>query len=178
MKLKYYLRGLGIGIVVTVLVMMAVLGNKQPMTDAEVKARAKELGMIENTIIKDAANKNEDVVSDEKVDEETPDVETEIEDEPAEEKIEEPIEEPIDEPIDEPADENTDESESVTITVVGGDSSWSVSKRMEEAGLIESASDFDKYLCQNGYDKRIRLGNYEITKDMSYEQMAKIITGS
>lgn len=166
MKLKYYLRGLGIGIVVTVLVMMAVLGNKQPMTDAEVKARAKELGMIENTIIKDVANKNEDVVSDEKVDEETPDVETEIEDEPAEE------------PIEEPADENTDESESVTITVVGGDSSWSVSKRMEEAGLIESASDFDKYLCQNGYDKRIRLGNYEITKDMSYEQIAKRITGS
>ena len=170
MKLKYYLRGLGIGIVVTVLVMMAVLGNKQPMTDAEVKARAKELGMIENTIIKDVANKNEDVVSDEKVDEETPDVETEIE--------EETIEEPIEEPIDEPADENTDESEAVTITVVGGDSSWSVSERMEEAGLIESASDFDKYLCQNGYDKRIRLGNYEITKEMSYEQMAKIITGS
>lgn len=174
MKLKYYLRGLGIGIVVTVLVMMAVLGNKQPMTDAEVKARAKELGMIENTIIKDVANKNEDVVSDEKVDEETSDVETEIEDEPVEEKTDEPTEEPIEEP----ADENTDDSESVTITVVGGDSSWSVSKRMEEAGLIESASDFDKYLCQNGYDKRIRLGNYEITKDMSYEQMAKIITGS
>ena len=174
MKLKYYLRGLGIGIVVTVLVMMAVLGNKQPMTDAEVKARAKELGMIENTIIKDVANKNEDVVSDEKVDEETPDVETEIEDEPVEEKTDEPAEEPIEEP----ADENTDDSESVTITVVGGDSSWSVSKRMEEAGLIESASEFDKYLCQNGYDKRIRLGNYEITKDMSYEQMAKIITGS
>lgn len=170
MKLKYYLRGLGIGIVVTVLVMMAVLGNKQTMTDAEVKARAKELGMIENTIIKDVANKNEDVVSDEKVDEERPDVETEIEDEPVEEKT--------DEPVSEPADENTDDSESVTITVVGGDSSWSVSKRMEEAGLIESASDFDKYLCQNGYDKRIRLGNYEITKDMSYEQMAKIITGS
>ena len=82
------------------------------------------------------------------------------------------------EPAEEPADENTDESEAVTITVVGGDSSWSVSKRMQEAGLIESASDFDKYLCQNGYDKRIRLGNYEITKEMSYEQMAKIITGS
>ena len=186
MKLKYYLRGLGIGIVVTVLVMMAVLGNKQPMTDAEVKARAKELGMIENTIIKDVANKNEDVVSDEKVDEETSDVETEIEDEPVEEKTDEPVsepaeekvDEPAEEPIEEPADENTDDSESVTITVVGGDSSWSVSKRMEEAGLIESASDFDKYLCQNGYDKRIRLGNYEITKDMSYEQMAKIITGS
>ena len=48
MKLKYYLRGLGIGIVVTAIIMTVALGNKQPMTDEEVIARAKELGMIEN----------------------------------------------------------------------------------------------------------------------------------
>ena len=42
MKLKYYLRGLGIGIAVTALVMgLALAGNtKQSMTDEEIKERA------------------------------------------------------------------------------------------------------------------------------------------
>lgn len=48
MKLKYYLRGLGIGIVVTAVILSISLhGKTSPMTDDEVKARAKELGMEE-----------------------------------------------------------------------------------------------------------------------------------
>ena len=53
MKLRYYLRGLGVGILVTAVIMTVALSKKQPMTDDEVIKRAKELGMIENTIIKD-----------------------------------------------------------------------------------------------------------------------------
>lgn len=48
MKLKYYLRGLGIGIVVTALIMGLSTGNTVPMTDAEIKAKAAMLGMVES----------------------------------------------------------------------------------------------------------------------------------
>ncbi|MDO4188787.1 MAG: hypothetical protein Q4D29_07330, partial [Lachnospiraceae bacterium] len=50
MKLRMYLRGLGLGMVVTALVMaFGVKTNNKTMTDAEVRARAKELGMVEET---------------------------------------------------------------------------------------------------------------------------------
>ncbi|MCR5526814.1 MAG: hypothetical protein K6F39_05460 [Lachnospiraceae bacterium] len=50
MKLKYYLRGLGIGIVVTAIVMGISLGSKggKNLTDDEIISRAKELGMTES----------------------------------------------------------------------------------------------------------------------------------
>ena len=48
MKLKAYLRGLGIGILVTAVIMGIALGKKGSMTDAEVKERAYELGMTED----------------------------------------------------------------------------------------------------------------------------------
>lgn len=51
MKLRYYLRGLGIGIIVTAILMGATGGGKQNMTDEEVKARAAELGMMESTTL-------------------------------------------------------------------------------------------------------------------------------
>jgi len=45
MKRKYYMRGLGVGILVTaILCAIALPKNTEPMTDAEVIARAKDLG--------------------------------------------------------------------------------------------------------------------------------------
>lgn len=47
MKLKYYLRGLAVGILVTtVLLMVAGRGHKTAMSDNEIIARAKQLGMV------------------------------------------------------------------------------------------------------------------------------------
>ena len=48
MKLKYYLRGLGLGIVLTAILMGVVLGRRtSKMSDEEVIKRAKQLGMVE-----------------------------------------------------------------------------------------------------------------------------------
>lgn len=49
MKLKYYLRGLGIGIAVTALLMgIAFSGHKETMTDEEIRQRALEMGMTDD----------------------------------------------------------------------------------------------------------------------------------
>ena len=52
MKLGYYLRGLGTGIVVTALIMGMTAGSPRPLTDAEIKAAAEKLGMVESDAIR------------------------------------------------------------------------------------------------------------------------------
>lgn len=50
MKLRMYLRGLGIGLIVaSIILSFAVTKKNTSMTDDEIKARAKELGMVEET---------------------------------------------------------------------------------------------------------------------------------
>ncbi len=53
MKLKYYLRGLGIGIVVTALLMGIATKDNGAMSDEEIKARAAQLGMVEQRTLAD-----------------------------------------------------------------------------------------------------------------------------
>lgn len=77
-------------------------------------------------------------------------------------------------PEDEPGYE--DKEDYILIKVIRGDSSVSVSRRLFEAGLIESAVEFDHFLCTNGYDKSISVGEYEIKPGMDFETIAKIIT--
>ncbi len=66
MKLKYYLRGLGIGIAVTALVLALAGGGKESLTDEEIIARAKELGMVESVTLSQLADdKTSEEVSEE-----------------------------------------------------------------------------------------------------------------
>jgi DNA polymerase III alpha subunit (gram-positive type) len=55
MKLKYYLRGIGIGVILTATIMgFALGGRKTIMSDAQVIQRAKELGMTEGGVLSDS----------------------------------------------------------------------------------------------------------------------------
>ena len=49
MRIKYYLRGIGCGIIFSVVIMSIAMGNrgKTQISDAEVIQRAKQLGMVE-----------------------------------------------------------------------------------------------------------------------------------
>ena len=66
MRMRYYLRGLGIGIVVTALLMgFTKGGQKETLTDAEIVERAKSLGMVESSVLSaDLGNKEEISVND------------------------------------------------------------------------------------------------------------------
>ena len=59
MKLKYYLRGLGICIAVTAAILMIAGGGKQSLTDEEIIARAKELGMVESVTLSQLSSEEE-----------------------------------------------------------------------------------------------------------------------
>ena len=205
MKLKYYLRGLGIGVFVSVLI-VGLASGRQKMTDEEVIARAKELGMVESMVLSNMNNPQQGSVSagngqvnstEETEPEQTLPIESEpIESEPVEsepvetEPIEtepvetepvetEPVEsEPVEtEPIETKPVETTPVGETVTITIRSGESSVTVSKTLEAAGLVENASAYDRFLCENGYDRKIRVGSYEIPVGASEEEIAEIIAG-
>jgi hypothetical protein len=62
MKLRFYMRGLGIGIVVTALIMgIALGGSRESLSDEEIKERAAVLGMVEQqaVVLSDLQNKQE-----------------------------------------------------------------------------------------------------------------------
>lgn len=197
MKRKYYLRGLGTGILVTALILIIASGQKETMTDEEVKARAKELGMVESTLLSDLANQTPaaepETMADpaataepETAEKATPEPAAELETteeatpEPAAEPetTAEPTPEPTAEPeaTAEPTTDPATEQESILITIRSGESSVSVSKTLEEAGLVASAQEYDRYLCENGYDKKIRSGEHRIPLGADDAEIAAIIT--
>ena len=177
MKLKYYLRGLGIGILVTALIMGFTTRDSRPLTDAEIKAAAAELGMVESDSLRLADLPQEPTPTPEITPEPeaTPEVTPEPEATP--EVTPEPTEEP--ENTSEAATETTQESGAdISLTVSAGSGSRTVCNQLEEVGVIDDAAEFDKYLCDKGYSKRICVGTFEIPADASWEEIAKIITRS
>lgn len=200
MKLKYYLRGLGIGIIVTAILMGSAAKDKEELTDAEIKARAAELGMVEQKVLSDiegtTAPKNTEAPSLTMEPENTTSLKptpeptegptaepTEQPTEPTAEPTAEPTEQPMPEPTAEPTAEPTEQpqdttqtnAETMTVIIRSGETSWSISQTLFDLGMVESASDFDRYLCQNGYDKTIRIGTFEIPKGATYSEIAQII---
>lgn len=206
MELKYYLRGLGLGIAITAVIMGFTTSKSKAMTNEEIIARAKQLGMTEDTVLSEIHSEKEDSdteTQDSDVSEQERNISKEA-DEEAEDVVGESVQTVL------PDDDNagtTDSGEGarmtdtgidaeagdldtevstepqtisgdpVVITIGRGDGSYSVSKKLADVGAVESAGDFDTFLCQNGYDKRIRTGTYTIAADASDEQIARIITG-
>lgn len=187
-KLRYQMRGLGIGIIVTALLMGVALDDKRPLSDAEIKLLAAELGMVESDSLKlsdvqqstsEPTTVPTEIPTMEPVEEptEAPTAEPtgEATTEPTAEPTETPTTEPTEAPTPEPTVEPTTEP-IITIVVSRGANSYSVSKQLAEAGLVENASAYDKYLCNNGYAERIQVGTFTIPMGSSEEEIAKIIT--
>lgn len=211
MNLKYYLRGLGIGIIVTAVIMGAASGEKkETLSDAQIKARAAELGMVEQSGVlaeleeetaaedaKTAAGQDtaEEVKAAEtpketkEPDAEATPIETkepEAEATPKEtnepeaaatpEAAKEPKSTATPEELEEPKATAVPKSgETVIIEIKSGEGSYAVCQKLEEAGLIASASSFDTYLYQKGYDKKLQVGTYEIPAEAEPEAIAEIL---
>ena len=250
MERKYYLRGLGLGIAMTAIIMGVALSGNKTMTDEEIIARAKELGMVENTVLSDSDHESDDENTDE-TDADSQDTEQQGMTEPEQNlpvETEQDLSEQAGQDLSEqagsdlseqagqdssesagedvPAEadnesasnkdtEGSDKAETTaseeadrndttatnvkpanaeepketaneiitsaavkTITVKSGDGSYTVAKKLADVGVVTSAETFDTFLCQNGYDKRLRTGTFSIPADASDEQIARIVTGA
>lgn len=191
MKLKYYLRGLGIGILVTAVIMGVTQGSrKETLSDREIRERATALGMVEpgNSLADlEAAETPAATEIPEAI--ETP-VATEIPEAtetPAATETPEAAETPAAteapaatpevtaRPTQKPAEE--EEGSSYTFEIQAGDSSYQVAYRLQQAGLVADARDFDNYLCSKGYDRKLKTGSYEIPETATEEEISEILCG-
>lgn len=232
MKLKYYLRGLGIGIAVTALILGLAPGKAgdASMTDAQIIARAKELGMVERRVLSDTVEpesgeagdtpggmddasgspdqkdtsdtdesgmeEKENAVSDrddrkeesggldESTEPEEPSVadgdvpEADSEDPGADSGVTEADSDDLETGGDNPGIDGLDSAtETVRVEIVRGDSSDTVSRKLKEAGLVVDDVAYNRFLCENGYDKSILANTYEIPIGISEGEIAALITG-
>ena len=146
MKKRYYLRGLGIGIFITALIMGLAKGDVQTMTDEEVRVRATELGMVEKKTLSDVREDESTTIQSEKeVQEELispvpavtkePQASAVPEESSAPQQTEEPqVTEAPAETSPPEATEIPKQETIVEVEIVKGDSSDSVSRKLEQLG--------------------------------------------
>ncbi|WP_458457826.1 hypothetical protein [Pseudobutyrivibrio sp.] len=161
MRLKYYLRGIGIGIIFSTLFLTICLyfGKdslaKETISDAEIIKRATELGMVMT-----------DEGLEENVGEDIPKDSTAKEESSSEESAS--VEQ-------QNTSEVTEEVKYVPFTVKGGESSEMVSKNLKKAGLIDSVDDFNKYLNKLKIDNLIQAGTFYVMEGSSYDDLAALL---
>lgn len=192
MRLKCYLRGLGIGVVVTAIIMsLSGYGKAGTMTDAQVIARAKELGMVDGVLTElseteetlqettEGAQDTEGNAQDSEAGEAESDEEAESEPQEGGAESEVALTEPEEADGEQPeeATQQTAQAATIVVAVYPGEGSHTVSRKLANLGLVESADIFDDFLCQNGYDKKLCAGNYEIPEGATAHEIARALTG-
>ena len=166
MKLKYYLRGLGIGIIVTTIILVSCFSMQKPkMTDAQIIEKASQLGMImpeqdsavdaetETTEPEETQQKNEQQVATEEIQQQT-EQQTEV---PKEQETEEAQQEPF------------------TLVVNRGDVCRTMCENLAANGVIDDSEGLRKYLSEVGYASFISAGTYQIPYHASYEEITNIL---
>lgn len=222
MKLKFYLRGLGIGILVTWLIMGVINRNEVEAARAETRAavlalyeqetqdtpltneyEGEEQNAGEPILIRDETQDTDglyvtlpepetvpetgsDVTSDADADSNldlasgaSPDTMAEV-DENASGSADENADGDGDEQ-EEPVviiNSEDNEEQGIAIVVLNGDDSGTVSRKLYNAGIIDNASEYDAYLMQHGYDKRINSGTKIIYEGDSWQTIAEKLTSS
>ena len=146
MKLKYYLRGFGLGIILTMVIMMIIThSSRQELSNAEIIEKAEKLGMQMAE-----QNSESEKVPEKELEKET-ETKTETDSVPA------------------PVVEN------ISIVVNQGDSSDAVAGKLQSAGLVENAKAFNQFLIERKYDRILLTGTFVIPKGSTTEEIAAIL---
>ena len=188
MRLKYYLRGIGIGIIFSTLILAIsfYFGKealvKRGLTDEEIIARAEELGMVMSEGDADTeevteSEENVDVIEETEVVSEEGDSQDDVADNSDSDEFTGEVSEVLES---EEATDMTDkeETESVTyvpFTVHGGESSDTVAYNLYKAGLVDSSDKFNKYMNSLGVDNRIQAGTFYVKQGSTYDDLIALL---
>lgn len=190
MRLKYYLRGLGLGIIFAVIIMMIGFhSNKQSMSDTEIIEKAKTLGMVEaknisgtvadeyNSEKTDSSAANSDASSQKaetEQDSQMQDSQTAQEDtqqEDTQQEATQPAADAKQETV-EPQDAVT----TYTISVTSQDTCRTIAEKLKALNLVDDAEQFRIYMGQKGDDHFIADGEHVIPQGASYDDIITILT--
>lgn len=195
MKFKYMLRGLGLGILITAVVMGAY--TRSAVADARVSV-LKEYGLGEDNRLPEETTEEQstDVATapepteppasrDEEKEAEIQSVLDAAKDAEQTDSSSSALPESEEQPTDTTtrvSDQTTTvvptgESDAVQIDITKGDDSGTVSRKLFNAGVIENASEYDAFLMQHGYDKKLNVGSITINVGASWQEIAEKLTG-
>ena len=202
MKLKYYMRGLGIGIILTTLILM--IGNpKEKLSDDEIIKRAGELGMV----MSQKEDKLDEVLASVKPSEPpsaapsvtivpspVPSVTPQVS--PTSQPTSTPVPtpkptqapkptatiapvataKPVPSDQDKTKSQGETENTKISFSVKSGMSSGQVAILLQEKGLVKSAEEFNKYIIKVGKASVIRVGSYTLPDGATYDDIITLIT--
>lgn len=192
MKLKYFMRGLGLGIVLVTLI-YALSNTKEKLTNEEIVLRARDLGMVTkeerdqvlNQLLEDANPAKPTAAVTEApspVPTAQPDVLTPtpaLTPAPIATEAPEPTTEPTKAPVKDASEDTASGSKeggSVSFTIKSGMSSGQVAALLVDKGLIKDADDFNHYIEAAGKASIIRVGSYSVPQGASYDEIIRKIT--
>ena len=193
MKVKYYLRGIGIGVLLGVLIMFAAMKtlgyeksdgsvrtavadeNAKKEKPTPPKDKKTEASTNIKTEVTTEVLTTEKVTTEKQTTEATTKATTEITTEATTEATTEKKTEEVttEKATEEPAKTS---DETVTIVVESGMYSEEVAERLMEAGIIDDAYDFNIWLESTGYATALEVGEFQVKKGMSYEEIAQVLT--
>lgn len=199
MDLRSYLRGLGVGIAVTTIVLAVsfAVSNREPDTE-EIIRRAKELGMVETTAFmpstKESGGQQTEEASKEPSTEESaaenvteptaqpletkesgeaPTEESSAPEPTMESSAEELTEAPTRAPVETMSPTITDSE--ITVDLRNFTQAYVVAQTLQDVGVVDDGTAFTAYMVEHNYEIRVFEGTYTFAKGLSYEEVARII---
>lgn len=195
MKLKYYLRGLGVGILFSTIILSIafkasskekadkVNSNTESNTSGTEAANGDDgIKDLEDLLVPSAAPSITPAVTPTEKDisdKETTDTSSEA---PSVSPTETPLEEETEEsnPVeadqtDDLKEQNEESKDYIIVRIEEGMTSEEVASILYNYGIIEDKNDFNTYMKKNNYSRIINIGDFKIAKNATYEQITDLI---
>ena len=169
MNFKYYLRGLGTGIVVTLIIVTisnSLRGSRTVSENAAQPSSVQSTSAIEAILNNQRTTQAyEDATS---ADAASADV-TSADTSSAETVSAETVSDNV---------QQGQQKRNITVSFETIQSSEAAAQLLEKAGIVDNWRNFNSYLVNNGYDRKGSGGTFSFSGNESYEEIAGIITNS
>ena len=165
MNLKYFLRGIGVGMIITAILLGVSYQSK--MSDEAIILKAKKLGMVFEDLPETPATPGPTDSVDTTV---IPEITAIPEMTGNPEETAAPDSKKNKKNV---KSKTTSKPQEAEFSIKSGDTSVDVSKRLERLGIVEDYHEFDRYLTDNGYARKLRVGTYSVSKNAPFNEIVK-----
>ena len=170
MDFKSYIRGLGAGIIIAVIICAVTAKHNNNLSESEIRSMALEIGMVETQAFSN--NRTESSQDSTAAADESSESTTEDNSQPAD--AENTTDEAATKADGSKAEVTTD-GEEINVVFKNMNYAYLASAALKSAGVIDDEQAFTDYIVEHGYARKVFDGEYTFTKGMSYEEIMKMI---
>lgn len=169
MNFKYYLRGLGTGIVVTLIIVTisnSLRGSRTVSENAAQPSSVQSTSAIEAILNNQRTTQAyEDATSADAASADAASADVTSADTSSAETVSDNV-------------QQGQQKRNITVSFETIQSSEAAAQLLEKAGIVDNWRNFNSYLVNNGYDRKVSGGTFSFSGNESYEEIAGIITKS